>query len=124
MSKAKPKAKRPTKADRIASIEKELDARLASEKRQSCCEGHLNHVPAIKCGNGLTMSVQASEYHYCAPRDSYGPWLEVEIGFQSKRVPKLLPYAEEKKRPTKTVYGWVPLSLVAEVIESNGGFAK
>ena len=63
------------------------------------------------------MSVQASQFHYCSPRDSVGPWTDVEIGFPSERVEKFMKWAEKADTPTETVYGWVPLEVVAEVVE-------
>lgn len=35
----------------------------------------------IVCKDGTSLSVQANEYVYCAPRDNYGPYYEVEVGF-------------------------------------------
>jgi len=46
----------------------------------------------------------------------------VEIGFPSERVEKFMKWAEKADTPTETVYGWVPLEVVAEVVEDHGGF--
>lgn len=82
---------------------------------------HLEPVPEVVCAKGLKFSMQASVFHYCSPRSSVGPWTSVEIGFPNKRVAAWLEYAEQKEKPTKTVYGRVPLKLVAEVVAANGG---
>ena len=42
-----------------------------------------NQIPEIVCKDGTTLSVQASEFHYCTPRDNKGPYTHVEIGFPS-----------------------------------------
>lgn len=86
---------------------------------------HLNHIPRIKCRDGLVMSVQASTFHYCAPRDSFGPWSAVEVGFPSSRVEQFMPYIDggPDTDPLTTVYGFVPIETVAEVIAEHGGFA-
>lgn len=84
---------------------------------------YLNHVPRIICADGLSFSMQASSGHYCDPRDSIGPWNEVEIGFPSERVGQFIEYAEDPERPTETVYGWVPLPIVCDVINAHGGFS-
>lgn len=76
----------------------------------------------IELNNGIRLSVQASRTHYCTPRkDDAEAYSEVEIGFPSQRVELLMPYAEDKERPTDTVYGWVPTSVLAQVIHDSGG---
>lgn len=86
---------------------------------------HLRHTPKIVCADGFTMSVQASAFHYCTPRDSFGPWNSVEIGFPSERVEAFMPYIDgEASDPTDTVYGYVPIELVAQAIVDHGGVAK
>lgn len=75
----------------------------------------------LKCKDGLTLSVQASEYHYCSPRSAHGPYKEVEVGFPSEKIPGLLEYAEDPDRPKDTVYGHVPVGIVEEIIEEHGG---
>lgn len=77
--------------------------------------------PILKLNSGLSLSVQASKYHYCSPRNDKGPYHSVEIGFPSKKVDKLLIYAEDIDNPTKTVYGYVPVYLLIEIINDNGG---
>ena len=80
------------------------------------------HTKAIKCADGFSMSVQASESHYCSPRvTGLGFYDSYEVGFPSERDGLLMPYAEKPERPTETVYGWVPASIVATVIAKHGG---
>lgn len=81
-------------------------------------------LPRIVCADGFSVSVQAGALLYSRPRDDYGPWTLVEVGYPSERpepwhVWKLL--AEDPDRPTGTVYGYVPLRLVEELIERHGG---
>lgn len=86
--------------------------------------GHLcwNRSPAIKLADGETISVQASEIHYCSPRVSGANWESVECGFPSFRPsPALMQYAETPTDPTKTVYGYVPIEIVLAEIEAHGG---
>lgn len=87
---------------------------------------YLSRVPAITCADGFRMSVQASYLHYCTPRDSYGSWYEVEVGFPSERVEALMPYIDDDEGadPTETVYGYFPIDVVAQVIVDHGGFAS
>jgi hypothetical protein len=83
----------------------------------------LKQVPKVKCADGFMMSVQASEFHYCIPRDSQGPWSAVEVGFPSAREELLMPWVEDQSDPTETVYGFVPFETVVDVIAAHGGFA-
>lgn len=73
----------------------------------------------VECKSGLKFSAQASSGHYCAPRNSDGPWALIELGFPNRRVPEF----EEFGEPYSDVFGWVPVSVVDAVIEANGGFA-
>jgi hypothetical protein len=86
-------------------------------------------VPLVRCKNGFTMSVQASPSHMCSPKSDVGPWTMVEVAFPSKRVMVLAPHREGyrgwRKRPplTQSLYPYVPVDVVVQVIEANGGFA-
>jgi len=77
--------------------------------------------PRIVCNDGFTLSVQARAFSYCTPRSDTGPWTEVEVGFPSEVEDLLLPFAEDSSSPTETVYGWVPVELVEQVIVKHGG---
>jgi len=70
------------------------------------------------------MSVQASSFCYCSPRNDVGPWEEVEVGYPSNPEPMLFEYAETPGRWTETVYPYTPVSLVAAIIEVHGGFSS
>jgi hypothetical protein len=78
----------------------------------------------ITCADGFSLSVQATHGAYCSPRRNVGPWLSVEVGFPSAEPELIMEYAEEPERPTETVYGYVPIGLVEELIEPHGGMAK
>ena len=36
-------------------------------------------IDSVMCKDGTTLSVQASEDHYCHPQRDYGPYTEVEV---------------------------------------------
>lgn len=80
--------------------------------------------PAIVCADGLTLSVQASDTHYSEPREIYGPYSAVEIGFPSDVIPEIMEWAETPETPTQTVYGWVPVEVVDAVIVAHGGITN
>ena len=78
-------------------------------------------IPHIYCNDGFKVSVQVGEFAYCTPRNNYGPWYKVELGFPSEEEPLIMDYVEDPSRPTETVYGYVPLDLVMEVFDKHGG---
>lgn len=75
----------------------------------------------IVCKDGFSLSVQATHGAYCSPRQNIGPWHEVEVGFPSAEPELIMEYAEEPDKPTNTVYAYVPIELVEELIELHGG---
>ena len=76
----------------------------------------------LELNDGTTMSIQANAFCYCTPRiDHAQVYTAVEIGFPSKKIELLMPYVEDANKPTDTVYGWVPTSVLAQVIKSGGG---
>ncbi len=75
----------------------------------------------VHCADGFNMSVQASRYNYCSPRNDRGPWMSVEVGYPSHLDVLLRPYAEEPDLPTDTVYGYVPSEIILAVVEAHGG---
>ena len=76
----------------------------------------------VVCADGFTMSVQAHDGSYCTlDGDNY---LNVEVGFPSEREELLMPYAEEPARPADTVYPYVPVERVTNVIVKHGGMVE
>jgi hypothetical protein len=80
----------------------------------------------IKCKDGESLSVQASEFHYSCPRENTGPYTEVEVGFPSVSPPdSWAKYFddnwEDESRRTESVYGYVPIELVEQFITDHGG---
>ena len=84
-------------------------------------KGFGTHYPQIKCADGFTLSVQASQYHYCTPRLDKSFYVAVEVGFPSEKEDLLMEWAETPDDPTGTVYGWVPVDVVEKVIDKHGG---
>lgn len=78
--------------------------------------------PRVVCADGFSISVQASENHYCEPRENFlKEYKTVELGFPSEEEPMLLDYADDSTDPTYTIYGYVPTELVDKVLEKHGG---
>ena len=77
-------------------------------------------IETIVCPDGFKVSVQASRFHYCTPReDNPDVWDEVELGFPSEFVPEWEEYAECNDY-TNTVYPYVPVSVVVAVLVQHG----
>ncbi|MCD8109994.1 MAG: hypothetical protein LUE14_07835 [Clostridiales bacterium] len=81
--------------------------------------------PRITCRDGFSFSVQASSAHYCSPRidNTGGNYSSCEVGVLSREEDLLMDFAENPVKSTKTVYCYVPVSVIDSVIEKHGGFA-
>lgn len=77
--------------------------------------------PIIVCNDGFYMSVQGSVGHYCSPRKTQDWYDSLEIGFPSIEEPLINQYAEDENDYTDTVYGYVPIEIVQDVITKHGG---
>jgi len=78
-------------------------------------------IPHIVCKDGFKMSVQAGQSLYSEPRDVVDSYEEAEVGFPSTEESLLTSYAEDSEALCDTVYGYVPCSIIDEVIEKHGG---
>lgn len=103
----------------------DLREHLNPAKRQIDIRGsvYLSVTPRIVCADGFSLSVQAGDGLYCSPRNNDGDWHQVEVGYPSERAEPLMPYVEDEVAPTETVYGYVPIETVAQVIADHGGVA-
>ena len=81
-------------------------------------------VPRIVCADGWSVSAQAGDGLYSIPRWEAGDWIAIELGYPSAADPRLMQYADDRDKPTDTVYGYVPVSLVDQIIEEHGGIAQ
>jgi len=84
--------------------------------------GYIHPVPAIQCNDGFSVSVQASHFAYCTPRENGAfPYCSFELGYPSEADLLIAAYAEDAFNLTATVYGWVPLEIVLQLVEKHGG---
>ena len=80
---------------------------------------------AVICADGFRMSVQANESAYCEPRlNKQKKYNLVEVGYPSEEEPLIMPWAEHPAQPTDTVYGYVPVEVVTNVIVKHGGIVE
>lgn len=76
----------------------------------------------LYCNDGYSISVQASGFHYCEPRlNGVQDYESVELGFPSMEDELINEYAEDDSDYTGTVYGYVPIEIVEELINKHGG---
>jgi len=81
--------------------------------------------PHITCKDGFKMSVQASETHYCEPRQSrLDYYYSFEVGYPTEDENLLFQYADDPENPhDSSVFGYVPAYILDEIIEKHGGVA-
>lgn len=87
-------------------------------------EEQFDLLPRIRCKDGFVVSAQASDGHYCSPRYNTDWYYKVELGFPNQEIPAWMEYAEDPDKPTETVYAYVPVQLLNEVIDFHGGLAE
>lgn len=71
----------------------------------------------VVCNNGLELSIQGSEFHYCEPRENRadGEYKTLEVNSFGVEIEDFSDYSDG------TNYSYVPFELVEKVIENNGG---
>lgn len=86
-------------------------------------------IKRIVCKDGYSFSCQVNEYAYCNPRKSGAfPYSSVEISFPSDGDSLIDAYAEDPNPSRdedgyiKTVYGYIPIKTVTNLIKKHGGF--
>ena len=79
------------------------------------------YTPHVICKDGFKMSVQAGQSLYSTPKDVADDYEEAEVGFPSTEETLLTTYAEDNDNLCDTVYGYVPCSIIDQVIEKHGG---
>ena len=82
---------------------------------------HRGYMPGIRLNDGTFMSVQCGRR--AASRWRYGTYISMEVGYPTKVIDEFLPYARNPRKPTDTVYRYVPVEIINEVIHNRGGIA-
>jgi len=78
--------------------------------------------PSVICNDGTTLSVQASQYHYCSPRVNKdgrnARYYQVEVFCVSTAVPESwLEFGDNVDNP----FAYIPTTMVEEFIDLHGG---
>ena len=96
--------------------------------------GQTSHYQVVRkslvCNDGTTLSVQASDTHWCSPRNSYVDYYtgdieyfdysSVEVWNVSVSVPDSWSDYGDDNNP----YAYIPVNLVEEFIDSHGGIKE
>jgi hypothetical protein len=77
----------------------------------------------IICKDGFVVSIQASEHHYCSPKNNYGPYEAFELGYPSEHE-DLLDNHSEIPGKHDGVFPYVPVNVVEAVINKHGGITS
>jgi len=88
--------------------------------------GDIEHIQVrdrVVCKDGFNVSIQASSFHYCSPRENNGPYNSVELGFPSDDMGnEFNEYGEDISLSQKgTVFARVPIEKVEVLLEKHGG---
>jgi len=77
--------------------------------------------PRVYFNNGGGISMQASHYHNCVPKDDEGPYESIELGYPDEmvKIPEEMYTFEEQG--SDGLYNFVPASVVVKLIELNDG---
>jgi hypothetical protein len=83
----------------------------------------------LKLKDGQVISVQASSFHYCLPRENGAPaYTHVEVASFGEGIPELAGLSEGLADPSDPeaiwVYPYTPVEEVEELIASRGGLAE
>ena len=80
----------------------------------------------VVCKDGYSISVQGgNRFNYCQPRELINIYNSVELGFPSEPDELINRYAEGNgiSAFTQTVYPYVDIEIVEELIKKHGGIA-
>ena len=81
----------------------------------------------IHCRDGVSLSVQASQFAYCSPRDDEGPYTQLEVGFIEKHGERFNPpeswkeFAKMGDIRFSDVFAYVPSQNINDFIAAHGG---
>ena len=86
--------------------------------------GHSNPLVRhpVVCVNGYVMSVQGSSQHYCMPKENHAnQYAEVECRLDKPPFPGPAWNAVKVCGDGGDIYAYVPIQLVLDLIQENGG---
>ena len=79
--------------------------------------------PRVRCADGYTVSVQAGQGLYSVPRADADKYTHVELGFPDCIDDIILPFVEDATNPKESVFRFVPVEAVDQLLSSHGGIS-
>ncbi len=77
-------------------------------------------IKSTTCVDGVTASIQASETHYCFPRENVGPYTAVEIWcIKGTDTTTITQFEYDSEEPS----GYVPIEAIVAFLDAHGGIA-
>lgn len=77
------------------------------------------YLPGIRLKDGVFMSVQC--LYGSASRGYCGAYTSMEVAYPTRVIDEFLPYARNPRKPTDTIYRYVPVEIINRVIRDHGG---
>ena len=74
----------------------------------------------VVCGDGFTLSVQASDFHYCTPRSKEGPWTHFEVMLDDYEED----WEDSLADTSMPLYVRVPAEDIDALIAKHGGYGE
>ena len=74
----------------------------------------------VECADGTSLSVQASENHYCSPRTNQGPYTSVEVWCIRGCSDPIVEFDYSDDEPSANV----PIEDVVRFIDNHGGIVN
>ena len=71
--------------------------------------------------DGTTLSVQASESHWCTPKNDIGPYTTAEVHIGRIGTGGGPSDDQNKFEDAPTYYAYVPITLIEDLIKDRGG---
>lgn len=85
--------------------------------------------PIVVMGDGVSMAIQASAFHYCEPRKSgLDSYTSYEVGYPSEVIEQLRDYVEcpveSDEELLNSIYPFVPADVLKQIVMEHGGINK
>lgn len=77
--------------------------------------------PVVECADGTCLSVQASKFHGCLPKDDFGPYQAVEVYLLTEECIIPAEWTLYQSQWDANLFGWIPVEAVRAFIASHGG---
>lgn len=78
---------------------------------------------SIELANGVTLSIQASMYHYCSPRENIGFYTSVEVA-ADRLIEDFQEYIDDDSDKNFVVYAYVSVGELDSYIKRSGGIIR